>query len=258
MAQTTRLRCAGFIVLIPLTLWRSGQGAVTYSNGTVAHGDIDELGSAMGAVELVYTVLRQGILDGTYEEGTRLGEVELATSLKVSRTPVREALRRLLSDGLIETVPNQGSRVRRWDPAQLVELFSVRALLEANSAGLAAARVTEEDFSLLRKLCKQMEAAARSGPKQDLERVAALDNEFHQMIHLASGSSLLPSLIRGLVQIPVVMRAAMDYPPKMLSQMMRQHQEIVGALRTGDAAWAEAAMRSHVLSARPGPHVAPI
>src|SRR5262245_22064781 len=103
----------------------------------------------MGAVELVYTVVRQGILDGTYAEGTRLGEVELAKALKVSRTPVREALRRLLSDGLIETVPNQGSRVRRWDPAQLGELFSVRALLEANAAALAATRVTEEDVAVM-------------------------------------------------------------------------------------------------------------
>jgi DNA-binding GntR family transcriptional regulator len=207
----------------------------------------------MGAVELVYTVIRQGILDGTYEEGARLGEVELAKSLKVSRTPVREALRRLLSDGLIETIPNQGSRVRRWHPTQLYELFSVRALLEGSSAALAAARVTDEDVSVMQKLCKQMEAASRPGARQDLEKVATLDEEFHQMIHLASGNSMLPAVIRGLVQIPVVMRAAMDHSPKKLVQSMRQHEEILGALRTGDAAWAEAAMRSHVLSTRPTP-----
>jgi DNA-binding GntR family transcriptional regulator len=212
-----------------------------------------DLGSAMGAVELVYTVIRQGILDGTYEQGARLGEVELATSLEVSRTPVREALRRLLSDGLIESIPNHGSRVRRWDPTQLIEVFSVRALLEANSAALAAARVTDDDVAAMAKLCKQMESAARPGPRRDLEKVAALDGKFHEMIHVASGNSLLPHLIRGLVQIPVVMRAAMDHTPKRLIQSMRQHQEILGALRTGDAAWAEAAMRSHVLSARPTP-----
>lgn len=210
-----------------------------------------KLGSAMGAVELVYTVVRQGILDGTYEQGERLGEVDLATSLKVSRTPVREALRRLLSDGLIETVPNQGSRVRRWDPTQLFELFTVRALLEANSAGLAAARVTDDQVAAMTTLCKQMESAARPGPRQDLDRVATLDQEFHQMIHVASGNSLLPNLIRERVQIPAVIRAALDHAPKRLIQSMRQHQEILGALRTGDVAWAEAAMRSHVLSARP-------
>jgi len=76
------------------------------------------------------------------------------------------------------------------------------------------------------------------------------------MIHLASGNSMLPTLIRNLIQIPVVMRAAMDYTPKKLIQTMRQHQEILGALRTGDGAWAEAAMRSHVLSARPTPNTA--
>lgn len=205
----------------------------------------------MGAVELVYTVVRQGILDGTFEQGARLGEVDLARSLKVSRTPVREALRRLLSDGLIETIPNQGSRVRRWDPTELFEVFSVRALLEANSAGLAASRVTDEDVATMSRLCKQMEAAARSGPRQDLDRVSSLDEEFHEAIHAASGNTLLPNLIRELIQIPVVLRAAMDRTPQRLVQTMRQHQEILGALRTGDAAWAEAAMRSHVLSARP-------
>ena len=131
----------------------------------------------MGAVELVYTVIRQGILDGTYEQGARLGEVELAMSLEVSRTPVREALRRLLSDGLIESIPNHGSRVRRWDPTQLVEVFSVRALLEANSAALAAARVTDDDMAAMTKVCKQMESAARPGPRRDLEKVAALEAE---------------------------------------------------------------------------------
>jgi DNA-binding GntR family transcriptional regulator len=212
-----------------------------------------DLGSTMGAVELVYTVIRQGILDGTYEQGARLGEVELAKSLEVSRTPIREALRRLLSEGLIETIPNQGSRVRRWEPTQLFELFSVRALLEANSAGLAAGRVTETEMVAMARLCRQMESAARPGPRQDLARVVALDGEFHTLIHVASGNSLLPDLIRGLVQVPAVMRSAKDHSPKRLLQSLRQHQEILGALRTGDAAWAEAAMRSHVLSARPTP-----
>ena len=83
--------------------------------------------------------------------------------------------------------------------------------------------------------------------------MVVLDEEFHTLIHVASGNSLLPDLIRGLVQIPAVMRATKDHSPKRLLQSLRQHQEILGALRTGDAAWAEAAMRSHVLSARPTP-----
>lgn len=206
----------------------------------------------MGAVERVYTVLRHGILDGTYPEGTHLGEVELAKSLQVSRTPVREALRRLLSDGLIETVPNQGSRVRRWDATQLQELWSLRALLEGTSAGLAAARVTEEDLALMAKLCKQMEAVAKPGARQDLDRATALNDEFHGMIHLVSGNSLLPAFIQELVQVPLGVRSFATYPPPRLAQSMRQHQEILAALRAADGAWAEAAMRAHILSTRPG------
>jgi DNA-binding GntR family transcriptional regulator len=200
---------------------------------------------------MVYAAVRRGILDGTYQPGERLGEVDLAHALKVSRTPVREALRRLLSDGLIETIPNQGSRVRSWDDAQLGDLFTVRALLEGSSAGLAAARTTDEDLKVLGKLCRQMEAAARPGVRQDLEKAADLDDEFHARIHDTSGNGLLPGLIRGLAEVPLSRRAFMRYTPARLTQSMRQHREILSALTARDPIWAEATMRAHLLSARP-------
>jgi DNA-binding GntR family transcriptional regulator len=205
----------------------------------------------VGAVEMVYAAVRRGILDGTYPAGARLGEVDLAHALNVSRTPVREALRRLLSDGLIETIPNQGSRVRSWDSNQLGDLFTVRAILEGSSAALAASRTTDEEIKVLAKLCRQMESAARPGVRQDLEKVADLNDEFHARIHDASGNTLLPGLIRGLAEVPLSRRAFMRYTPQRLTQSMRQHREILSALEAHDSVWAEAAMRAHLLSARP-------
>ncbi|WP_433060811.1 GntR family transcriptional regulator [Dactylosporangium sp. CS-033363] len=84
----------------------------------------------MNAVEHAYAALRRGILDGAYPPGTQLAEVEVAGHLAVSRTPVREAIRRLHSEGPIEAFPNRGAYVRTRTHTQLDELFSLRALLE--------------------------------------------------------------------------------------------------------------------------------
>jgi len=105
-------------------------------------------GSAAGtpatqAVDRVYATLRQGILDGVYAPGARLGEADLADALGVSRTPVREALRRLGSEGLLSTLPNKGARVRRWTTSELSDISDLRAILEGYAAGQAATRVTE-------------------------------------------------------------------------------------------------------------------
>jgi DNA-binding GntR family transcriptional regulator len=202
------------------------------------------------AVETAYAALRRAILDGGYAPGAQLGEVELAESLGVSRTPVREALRRLGSEGLIEVIPNRGAYVRIWDAAELYDLFSVRALLEGHAAELAADRVSREQLSAMQTLCDEMEAAAEPGPDQDMERLATFNDRFHHAVHEASGSKLLPGMIRGLVQVPIVVRTFRSYSPQRLDQSMQQHRSILAALTAGDAAWAEAAMKSHVLSAR--------
>ena len=112
-----------------------------------------------GSADRVYDTLRQGILDGTYAQGARLGEADLADALGVSRTPVREALRRLGSEGLLATLPNKGARVRTWTAGELGDIFDLRALLEGHAAARAATRVTDADISAMNDLVTRMEAA---------------------------------------------------------------------------------------------------
>lgn len=204
----------------------------------------------MVAVDSAYLSIRDAILRGQFLPGQRLGEVELAQLLGTSRTPVREALRRLGADGLVETVPNRGARVRVWDARDLESLFSVRALIEGFAAGLAAQHVTEEELTAMRSLCERMEAAAQPGKRQDLRQVAALNEAFHAATHAASKNQLVPGLARSLIQIPMVLHTFMTYTPERLAQSMQQHRDILSALSTHDPPWAEAAMRNHVLSAR--------
>jgi DNA-binding GntR family transcriptional regulator len=202
------------------------------------------------AVDSVYQSLRDGILGGQYSPGIRLGEVELAKALGVSRTPVREALRRLDADGLIETAPNRGARVRTWNTAQVGDVFAIRAILEGHAAALAAQHGTPAQVEHMAALCDRMESAARPGRSQNLQKLTDLNNEFHGAIHAASGNSLLPGMIHSLIQVPLVLRTFRTYTPKRRQLSMQQHRDIVAALVERDPTWAEASMRMHVLAAR--------
>ncbi|MER7282859.1 GntR family transcriptional regulator [Dactylosporangium sp. NPDC000244] len=202
----------------------------------------------MNAVEHAYATLRKGILDGTYPPGAQLAEVELAGHLSVSRTPVREAIRRLHSEGLIEVFPNRGAYVRTWTRAQLDELFSVRALLEGHAAALAAQHATDAQRTVMAVLCDDMDEAAAE--PTDIQRVAGLNDRFHALVHESSANSLLPGMIRGLIQVPVVLRTFLGYSPERLRISLQQHREILSAIRAHDVPWAESAMRTHILSAR--------
>jgi DNA-binding GntR family transcriptional regulator len=206
---------------------------------------------ARAAVDRVYGKLRQGILDGTYPQGTRLGEVDLADALGVSRTPVREALRRLGSEGLLSTEPNKGARVRVWAESELGDITDMRALLEGHAASRAASRVTESDISYMNDLVTRMEAATADVAPVDIDLLTELNTAFHGAIVTVSGNSLLPGLMKSLIHVPVVSRTYRHYSPARMEQSMRQHREVLDALTAGDPAWAEAVMRVHILSVRP-------
>ena len=217
-------------------------------------------GPAPAAVDRVYTSLRRGILDGSYSQGARLGEVELAEALGVSRTPVREALRRLGSEGLVETLPNKGARVRIWSPEELNAISDLRALLEGHAAALAAPRITDDELAVMTRLVEQMEAATVSGVIPDYDLITELNNRFHAAVAAASGNLLLPEVSRQFIHIPIVVRTFRQYSPDRLRQSVRQHRDVLDALSGHDPVWAEAAMRVHILSARPilipGPGIA--
>ena len=205
------------------------------------------------AADRAYATLRAGIMDGRYTPGARLGEIEVAAELGLSRTPVREALRRLGSEGLVEHLPNRGARVRTWSAEDLDEGYEVRALLEGLGARRAAARVTPEQLDRLAALAAEMVAVDPSlghRPPGDFADLARLNAEFHALIVTASGSGRLGETLAGVVQMPLVLRTYQRYTPEALARSHAHHHEIVDALRAGDGTWAESVMRSHVLAAR--------
>src|SRR3954454_19300768 len=121
------------------------------------------------SAERTLASLRELILDGDLRPGTRLGEVELADRLGVSRTPVREALSRLAAEGLVEVAPNRGARVATWTVAELEGVFDLRASLEPRLTGFAVARAAGDDVEELDALARRMHEVGGPGPGQDLD-----------------------------------------------------------------------------------------
>jgi DNA-binding GntR family transcriptional regulator len=197
-----------------------------------------------------YEAIRRQILEGNYEAGFHLKEGALAEAVGVSRTPVREALRQLHAEGLVDFVANQGTFVANWAAEDLDEIFGLRALLESYGCQLAARRISEEDLARLDQLAEQMsELRAREGLMAS-DDIAELNNEFHQVVLEASGNRRLTSMMSNVVAVPLVLRTFHRYDEAALKRSLAGHHELVTALRWRDPAWASSVMRSHILAAR--------
>jgi DNA-binding GntR family transcriptional regulator len=202
------------------------------------------------ATEQTVSRLRRIILEGDVEPGARLGEVELAAQLGVSRTPVREALRVLSSQGLVEILPNRGARVARWSVQDLEEIYELRVMLESHAAQRAAGRMSPADVDVLTELCEQMEACAQRGRKHDLLELSELNSRFHRCILDAADSPRLATMLASVVQIPLIMRTFVRYTPEALARSMGHHRELAAAIQAGAPEWAGSVMRSHIVAAR--------
>ncbi|WP_329240253.1 GntR family transcriptional regulator [Actinoallomurus sp. NBC_01490] len=202
------------------------------------------------AVDRVYERLRSAILAGEYRPAERLGEAELAGLTGSSRTPVREALRRLEVEGLVEVLPHRGARVSEWSREDLEEIYDLRLLLEGFAAMRAAERIKAEGVDRMEELCGLIERVAAPGPAQDLDQVTELNAEFHDIVRDAAANARLMTLLNAVVQVPLVVRTFHRYEAADLARSCAHHRELVAAFRAGDGLWAQSVMRSHVLAAK--------
>ena len=209
--------------------------------------------------------VRDLILHGDLPPGSRLGEVELADRLGVSRTPVREALGRLAAEGLVEIVPNRGARVSSWTVAELQDVFELRARLEPRLAALAVPRAAAADAAELERLARAMERAGASGPHRDLDArdldardldardldaLVPLNRAFHGRLVDLAGRPAMAAALAGAVHAPIVVRNFHAYDDASLARSLAHHLEIVAAVRAGDPDWAAAVMTAHIHNAR--------
>lgn len=197
----------------------------------------------------VYVEIRDGILSGRYPPGERLREEKLASALGVSRSPIREALRQLQSDGLIVFAPNRGAHVAMWSEQDVDEVLHLRSLIEGYAARLAARKLSPELLRKLTDLADEMERAGE-GPTPGVDRVATLNAEFHRIIVQASDNARLVSLMNQVLGVPVEYRAYARHSQTQMARSFAHHRELVRAFETRDEEYASMMMRVHVLAAR--------
>jgi len=198
----------------------------------------------------VADTLRELIVRGELAGGTRLGEVELAERLQVSRTPVREALSRLTAEGLIEVIPNRGARVATWTVTELEGVFDLRTVLEPTLAASAIRHASAGDIEELDHLARRMLAVGSPGPHQDLDALVPLNSAFHDRLTALARQPMLADALAAAVRMPIVRRNFQAYDDQSLRRSLAHHLEIVAAAQAGDPDWARAVMTAHLRNAR--------
>lgn len=206
--------------------------------------------SATTAVAHVYEAIKQRILDGRYQPHEYIREASVAGELDVSRTPVREALRELVSEGWLEAIPHHGARVSAWTEKDAQEVFEIRLLLEPLAIHKATLTIQPDQFQHLQRLASRMELLAEQASDSARNEIAALNHEFHRELIRASGSQRLMMVLDSVVRTSVTRRNLHNYQHENLLRSMRHHREMLQAIEAGNAQWAENVMRAHLLAAR--------
>lgn len=191
----------------------------------------------------VYAHLRAGILDNSYPPGSALPEEAMAAKLKVSRVPVREALRRLSAEGLVVIKPRQGASVAELTSKQFLDAYQVREALEVLAVRLATPRMTPGDLEQLDALQQAMQTAADAGSSDDF---FAANAQFHGFLVDKSGNGDLKAMYESLIDRMRRYRTpSLDLRGGMTTSIS-EHAAILAAIRTGDADEAAHLVAQHI------------
>ena len=182
--------------------------------------------------DVVFENLRTAILEGNLKAGQRLMEVQLAEQLGVSRTPIREAIRKLELEGLVVMLPRKGAYVANMSFKDLIDVLEIRASLEGLAASLAAERRNDEDIIDLEKLAKEFETCVR---ETNIEGVLKTDIDFHEKIFMMANNKKLYQLITSLWEQVHRFRVTYvsDYDASL--SLVEEHNKILQAIKDGDS-----------------------
>ncbi|MFG6621520.1 GntR family transcriptional regulator [Sulfitobacter sp. 1A05707] len=203
----------------------------------------------MNVSEKVYTQLRRRLITGYYDPGTRLKEEALAAELNVSRTPVRNSIARLVSEGLLTLGEKRGALVTPWRAENTAEVFTLRILLEGHGAYLCAKNATAEQICVLERTCEEMENHFAAKSSDWVKRLDAGNRTIHEMLYEGSGSSHLRLSGYHLLEVPQVIGGFFIYDDADVEESLRQHREIVKAIKLKNGEWARSAVACHLNAA---------
>lgn len=193
--------------------------------------------------DVVFNTLRQGILRGFLPPGIRLMEIQLAKQLGVSRTPVREAIRKLELEGLVVTVPRKGAEVAEITPKDLHDVLEVRCAMEALAVELACKSITEEELKELKLVLNKFRKLVLKG---DVNELAECDVEFHDIIIASTNNNRLIQLLNNLRE--QMYRYRLEYLKDSSTHqlLIKEHQDIVNCLEERDGTGAKMIISNHI------------
>lgn len=193
--------------------------------------------------EFVYRRIRRSVLRGEIPQGASITEAELADRFHVSKTPIREAFRRLGQEGLIVTVPHRGAKVVGLTRADLEEIYLMRSRLESLAARIAAERLTAEDATEFRAIIDELQVHTAAG---NTEAIRLLNINLHELIWRTSRSRRLAQTLSNLQDYVEMSRSTKLAAPRGGEMLLDEHSSIVQAILEKDPDRAESAMVQHI------------
>jgi DNA-binding GntR family transcriptional regulator len=194
--------------------------------------------------DFVHGWLLGAIRDGQFQPGSRIREAEVALQLGVSRTPVREAFRRLQADGLLVLTPWRGAQVAELNQTQVIELYAMRRVLEGTAAALAAEHATPEEIDHLFKLLEKDKTA-----EDKSDRHAQINRQFHQTLYGAAHNRYLLKALNALTDSLALLKSTTYEVPGRALVARDEHVLIANAIKKRDSAAAEKTTRAHIETA---------
>ncbi len=193
--------------------------------------------------DVVFNTLREAILKGELKPGERLMELQLASKLGVSRTPIREAIRMLEQEGLAVTIPRKGAEVAKMTEKDMEDVLQVRDALDELAASIACEQITAEELEELKRTMREFEESTKTG---DVKRIAEVDVKFHDIIYKATRNPKLENILNNLREQMYRYRVEYLKDERSFPTLIKEHSEIVEGLAKKDKEKVIAAMHKHV------------
>lgn len=193
--------------------------------------------------DVVFNTLRQAILRGELKPGERLMEIQLANKLGVSRTPIREAIRKLELEGLVLMIPRRGAEVAEITEKSLRDVLEVRDALEVLCVDLACDRISDEDIESLKEAAKEFELALQGG---DVTEYAEADVKFHDIIYHATENQKLIQLLYNLREQMYRYRVEYLKRKEVHKILLEEHEHIIECIEKKDKEAAKIAISTHI------------
>ena len=203
-----------------------------------------EFSNSFSLTDEIADVVRERILKGEYEIGEKIKENQIATELRVSRTPIREAFKILENEGLIDYVPNRGCFAKGFTKQDVEDIYAVREALALN---WAVDRITEKEIAALEEQCDLMEFYTK---KKDRKKVLEMNSSFHDIIYASARSRFLAQVLRSYKEYIDKTRKSIFYEQSYLESILVEHRAILDAIKDRDKERAAAAMTKHLMSSQ--------